>query len=469
MRRFVIGLIAATIAGFLVLGGIAGSYLGEHLNGKEDWNRWKAERIAKGDRFDWQALAPPPVPDEDNFAMAPIVAGGIRGKDLDPRFKALDLPRHEEAGGDWRSGRREDLSAYAKALGSEDLLGALNQHAEALRELDKASLRPRSRLPIDYAEYETIGLLGFRGAGRVLKVRAIAHLSRGEADTALADVMTLLRIANHLRSEPCLLASLLRTSMLGMAMQVIWEGLAEHRWNDRQLALLQQELRRVDLLSSARLAGEGERMMPIDGFTKTAEGTPLPRGLQSQTSRKEPLRLGRLGKGWWYRNLIEIDQYYASSLLDLLDPKAHRIHPDRWVSAEAWIHKRKYRKDLTLALIALPALGGQVVRISRVQSGMDQAIVVCGLERFRRVRGAYPASLAELVPEFMDRTIGDLADGASLRYRRSGESFLLYSVGWNMRDDGGQLAWNQEAKPALDLEKGDWVWASQVRKEVQAR
>jgi len=44
----------------------------EYRQGETAWLNWKAERIAKGDHFEWKELAPPELPDEQNFAMAPI-------------------------------------------------------------------------------------------------------------------------------------------------------------------------------------------------------------------------------------------------------------------------------------------------------------------------------------------------------------------------------------------------------------
>jgi hypothetical protein len=39
-----------------------------------------------------------------------------------------------------------------------------------------------------------------------------------------------------------------------------------------------------------------------------------------------------------------------------------------------------------------------------------------------------------------------------LRYQRKGDGYLLYSIGWNQKDDGGVLA--------KDYREGDWPWPS---------
>jgi hypothetical protein len=442
----------------LVLLAIGGWLLFDNATGKRQWLAWKAERIAQGDRFEWQQLAPPEIPDAEFFAMAPLIAGAVKGKDLDPRFTALEPPKLDKEWGDWKEGRRIDLEACAAAYKTKDLLKALAPFEATLKELDDASRRPHSRIPVDYAEYETPSLLGFRSAVRTLRLRALANLAKGNSDAALADVMTCLRIANHLKAEPSLLVMLLRTAILGSALQPIWEGLLDHRWNKSQLAILQEELLRSDHLASARLAFEGERLMPITGLICTAEGLPLPKTFVEPSNRQRPIRVGWLHKNWIYRNVLETDQFNTAYFLDAIAPSLHRVIPEKTIASESRLNQRRFRKDLALAHIAVSSLIGQIPRIARLQSGIDQAALACALERYRLSKSTYPDTLGELSPTFMANIPHDIVNGKPLRYQRQGNGFRLYSVGWDLKDDGGERSWNRDPKPALDPAKGDWVW-----------
>lgn len=58
-------------------------------------------------------------------------------------------------------------------------------------------------------------------------------------------------------------------------------------------------------------------------------------------------------------------------------------------------------------------------------------------EGYRAVHGNYPSDPAELVPEFLNTAPRDFFDGEPLRYSRL--SGILYSVGENGVDDGGNL------------------------------
>lgn len=263
MRKPVLFLVLAP--GLFILG-LGGWLFTEHARGKQAWLSWKAQRIAQGDRFDWKELAPPEIPDSENFAMAPLIAGAVIGKDIDPRFKALEPPKLDKEWGDWKEGRRIDLEACAAAYKTKDLLKALAPLGATLKELDEASKRPRSRIPVDYSEHEVPSLIGFRSAVRTLRLRALANLAKGNSEAALADVMTCLRMADHLKAEPNLIASLLRTAILGFTIQPIWEGMLDRNWNEQQIEVLQKELERVDVLASARLGFEGERLMAVSFF-----------------------------------------------------------------------------------------------------------------------------------------------------------------------------------------------------------
>ena len=65
--------------------------------------------------------------------------------------------------------------------------------------------------------------------------------------------------------------------------------------------------------------------------------------------------------------------------------------------------------------------------------------------------GAYPNSLAELVPNLLPEAPIDPWSGKGLLYRRTEHGFILYSVGDNMQDDGGLVPEGGGAAPTGDL------------------
>lgn len=82
--------------------------------------------------------------------------------------------------------------------------------------------------------------------------------------------------------------------------------------------------------------------------------------------------------------------------------------------------------------------------VNDAQDGMLQTALA--LQAFRGEHGAYPAALAELTPGYMASSIADpFGRGQPLGYRRTGSTFVLYSVGPDGVDDGGRPIDHPEA------------------------
>jgi hypothetical protein len=58
---------------------------------------------------------------------------------------------------------------------------------------------------------------------------------------------------------------------------------------------------------------------------------------------------------------------------------------------------------------------------------------------FKHDRGRFPEHLGELVPKYLTSLPVD-PNSVPLCYRVEGEEFVLYSVGWDGKDDGGQFS-----------------------------
>src|SRR5262249_47715700 len=65
------------------------------------------------------------------------------------------------------------------------------------------------------------------------------------------------------------------------------------------------------------------------------------------------------------------------------------------------------------------------------------ALVALAAERHRRQHAAWPQSLADLVPTYLQAVPLDPFDGQPLRFRRTDAGAVVYSVGEDGRDDGG--------------------------------
>jgi hypothetical protein len=108
--------------------------------------------------------------------------------------------------------------------------------------------------------------------------------------------------------------------------------------------------------------------------------------------------------------------------------------------------------------------------VLRTQTSVEMVIAAIALERYFIRFHKYPSRLADLQPSFVAHVPIDYMDGAELRYRlRDDGSYLLYSVGHNGIDDGGDPNPVEKGMPLNFITARDWVWpAAATPEEVSA-
>jgi hypothetical protein len=106
-----------------------------------------------------------------------------------------------------------------------------------------------------------------------------------------------------------------------------------------------------------------------------------------------------------------------------------------------------------------------VTRAARTETLRNLAATAIALKRYYQAHGKYPARLEELVPDFLDTVLPDLLTQEGLRYRRTNDSFLLYSVGSNGKDDDGNGSPTSSLKTMI-FDGADMVWPVPVRAQL---
>jgi hypothetical protein len=74
----------------------------------------------------------------------------------------------------------------------------------------------------------------------------------------------------------------------------------------------------------------------------------------------------------------------------------------------------------------------------RTKIDHDLLEIALAIESYRLKTGGFPLSLETLTPDYLPRIPSDRFTGEPLVYRPAPASYLLYSVGKNLRDDGGE-------------------------------
>jgi hypothetical protein len=455
-------------------------YAEEYVRGRWAWERHLRQLAARGDSLDIHKFVPPPIPDDQNMAAAPIFATLFtESNGFTTLSRQLSLPSTKHAwDADWRSGRKLDFTVWKKAFTNDDLTLALKKYDGVLSEIAAAAQRPQARFAVHYEDgpaalcpHTTCVLK----CSKLLRLRALVRLDADQGDLAAQDLLLMLRLGQALENEPLLLSPLVHNSLVTLADQILWEGLLARRWSAAQLAAFQREFERLDFLRDFRCAFQGERCVAV--WLLQAIHNP-PRQFLSDyyTPTAEYLIRYVLPRGWIYLNCLNRDQAYVNHFLPCIDIPAQRIFPERcskYVSpldpaAEGvyWprvlpYHYLEYILDLAFSDWLKNSAKGQTVA--------QQAALACALERYRLANDRLPEKLEALVPQFIAKIPHDVMDGQPLRYRlESDGSYKLWSVGWNQKDDGGEVAYLNPKAPEdqriLDDQMGDWVWQMPMTK-----
>jgi len=101
-----------------------------------------------------------------------------------------------------------------------------------------------------------------------------------------------------------------------------------------------------------------------------------------------------------------------------------------------------------LYYMAAPDLLPSLAKKSQVDVQFQATRVILALRAYQLGHGQLPANLSALVPEFLDKVPTDDFDGQPLRY--SAGRKIVYSVGKNLKDDGGDGSRGNPSHPPLD-------------------
>ncbi len=504
------------ILGLLAL--VALYYLEEDWRGQRTWQNYQAELKTQGLPTAASDLIPPPVSDAENFAMTPLLASVFNqaaGSQMWPERKAVERVQTFSGGYSRATTRRDSgpghpanswllsgidlVACYGAVLESTNspysereksitpkvtlseaargILASLADLQPVFDELRSSSKRPYARFNLQYDDPNPEEILLphlslLKSLCQLLQVRACAELALDKSDAAFGDVQLMLRLMNATRQEPIIISQLVRFALLHLALQPIAEGIPQ--WSDAQLRQLELELEQIDFCADTKRALEaeavffGRRVIDYVWQSQRRGSAAVLAGFGDQWQGNLAivgLLIRMAPHGWFYLEQVNQERMVQDDLLPTIDLKDHEISPGATRRAESRIAQLTGCSPVTLFLrhrffsgLLLPATAKVTQRTAFAQTGAGLASLACALERCRRAQGAYPNSLDSLVPRFIDRLPHDVINGKPLIYRLdSGGQYLLYSVGWNEKDDGGSFAAGKEDRSVVQ-DQGDWVW-----------
>ncbi|MEQ2007932.1 MAG: protein kinase [Limisphaerales bacterium] len=382
------------------------------------------------------------------------------------RFLTPDAKRWRETGvlaltGEVKLNWQGILNWYERQQGEFAQLGEALQRSQAQVQPDR--LRPMENLIPNFTS--------FRIAAQTYACLCYTHLLLGDADAALKDLQMLRRATDAVQScePPSLVEAMIRVAFAGLLASVVEETLAENLWPDSHLQQLQRLCEGIDLADDFQRAFRGGvragGLRGVESRLKTDKARLLGDVLGAKEEAKSLTLLLALlvPEGWIDQNkalFARLAGAYASDpkTLSKEDQAAHF----RFLNGNL---EGFFRPYLQLSVAGIPNGIKARAAMQHRHVQMNLAYTALALERHRAAKGAYPDTLAALVPEFAAKLPPDIFDGQPLRYRRTADGkYLLYSLGWNSKDDGGTAGVGKDGKPLLFGDGPDWVWQGVPKK-----
>jgi len=277
------------------------------------------------------------------------------------------------------------------------------------------------------------------------KVRCLARLlaldirvraCRGDAAGAVESLEALYGTAVTVAHQLTIVEQLIHMAVAGVAFGETEQLLGDLELTDEQLARIAARLDSLDIRGGLTTGMIGERAMGYYAFHHLEQVPEIPQlkgmGVAGQLSRPVDCE--------WYLQLF--DDLIAASREPFPEARNRARAVEMRLKARAGSQNPLEKMNYMVTLMILPATGAAFDATGRTLAARETLRVAVAAERYRLATGAFPNQLTELVPAYLPAVPVDPFDGLPLRMKATSEELIVYSVGKDGQDNGGQ-----ETKP----------------------
>ncbi len=283
--------------------------------------------------------------------------------------------------------------------------------------------------PQSLSHITTFPLAKFRELARVMSMEAQYYAAYGDYGAAFDDYTTVCNFASESSRGGVLISGLVGFAMGNVATESLretltWGGVEseDYRFVIEQMQMLETHMlttwevmeTEVSLVTSwverDLEAGVDVRGMLLTDHPHLREELDTVSDEQLESMLRDTLRGD-------YQDLVDYFalSYYEAQTLD----------------AAAFLSENPLSRDLLPAMTAIPAQ--EAAARAQVRGTMLSAAI----ELYSAENTAYPASLGDLVPNYLSEMPEDPFSGDPFEYELTEWGYVLYSVGPDMQDDGG--------------------------------
>ena len=473
---------------------------------KNALEKYKNQLLAHGEKLNYADLAPPVPPPASNGArpfldVAPTLSSSAYSlpymKTIAPGV-AMVAWREETT----RLSRRGNDDGWTNAW--EQLAHDLEIKRQGVLGLQDALDSPVLFFDLDYSQgFATLlpHLVRLKQAEILTASATIGALHDGNYSQALTNLQMSVTLIQHYQTEPLLISHLVKIAMAQIAIGATWEMLQTDHWTDAQLAEMQSQWQGMDLFGPVEGAFAMERALGADTFKtmrksyaglesvtggmpgSTSAGAGTGSGFFEDPGEALKNLYDRYPRYWTWKSSWSYEEELCNvqMLQDALEMFRKVKTTGAFVPAENEFRRQETnviqlhahaQAHFIVPLDSEDLVRNSTTKFADAEVARRMLVVAIALKRHQLRHGNYPAELSTLAPDLLARVPIDLMDGKPLRYRlQSNGTYLLYSVGEDGVDDGGDPASTEPAtvRNIHWLKGRDIVWPRAATKaEVDA-
>jgi hypothetical protein len=355
----------------------------------------------------------------------------------------------------------------------------LERNEAAMQRFRKACRRPKWYFPLwSNAKPEVMAtdlphLQHCRGMSNAIAADAWADLAAGSVETAKNHAVALIRLGRRIGQQGPLISRLVGVSIERLGHQLVIDLARSPQLSAAEAKAMQQRLESLPPHPPmAKALGVGERVVSLDAvvhlwrssrYQKQSTGVGL--GNQKQLPQY-------VGDAFNPNTVLrDINKAFdrTVAIAELKEYTAFKKQAEQWerrldekidiggfegvaYAAGAYLAPGRLRRVMASEMFSRMLLGMVMPAVTtaaetqwhlRMKGRLSR--LALALAAYRNEHGQYPTKLKALTPDWLDQVPQDVFTQKPLHYQRQGpEEVLVYSVGPNLADDGGEHndGWN---------------------------
>jgi hypothetical protein len=474
-----------------------------HIQPENAVEAYKKSLREHGEKLTINEVLPPPVAPESNGVNLVESAFNLLSSSDDSSNQppAMQMIAPGKALIGWQQPDLRESGAYGYTNSWANALADAESNRLVIELLQQAASYPAIDFQLDYQRnfgFSLKHLMPMRNSADLLSAAIICDLHGSDASSATTNLYTLLSLVQGEHDERLLFSQFVRIGMVNTAAAASWELLQATNVTDEDLARVQNKWEQLEFVHAMENSITMQRAMQEDLLQKVRVSNSEYRRLLNVSSVG-----GWTSSGDWWQDV-------QNQLGTARDEFAISVWRTKWSYSDEMLALKHGQialetfRALETNLLFLPVYNDMTSRTATLDSafpesqnwflrvsGMDRfqrffsgfsslnkealsrvmtieackhiVITAIALKRYQLQHGNFPDKLSELTPELLPSVPLDPVDGKPLRYRRNTDgTFLLYSVGADGKDDGGDptssAAGGRGSYSWINDRAHDWVW-----------